>query len=142
MGIGDLQPHRHGARGRVQHRIDKTHHAFKRFIRVSIQFDLRLAADLHQTDVMLEHIGYHPYRGKIGDLVEHFTGHKTHPLHGLLFQYHTVHRRMESQVAAGCPGFGQTLYLLRGNIPVLQAQQAGFGELLHTLSGIAVRIFQ
>jgi hypothetical protein len=51
-------------------------------------------------------------------------------------------RGAEGQRALGCTGFGQRTDLLLGDVPVPEAQQARFGQLLHAAPGFAAGIFQ
>ena len=59
-GVGQLHANRHGARFRLQRRIDIGHLAFEDFFGVGVDLDPGCDAGLDQPDVLLEDVGDHP----------------------------------------------------------------------------------
>ena len=80
---------------------------------------------------LLEDIGQHPDRRRVGDLEQCFAGHEAHALHRLFLGDDAGDRRAEGQRAFGVAVLRQRLDLLFGDVPVLQPLQAGLGKLAH-----------
>jgi hypothetical protein len=130
-GVGQFHPDRHGARLRLERRIDVGHLALEQLVGVGIDPDLRCGTGLDQPDILLEDIGDHPDRGQVGHLVERFAGHEAHALDRLFLGHDSRGRGTEGQGAFRFTGAGQCLDLLVGDVPAAQALQARLGELLH-----------
>ncbi len=66
-------------------------------------------------------------------MVERLAGHEAHALDGFFLGDDAGHRRAESHRPLRLAGFGQGLDLFFRDVPVLQPQQAGIGQLLHAV---------
>ena len=84
MWIRQLHANRNGSRLRFEGRVNIGNCPRKLLIWIGVDPHSGLGTGSNLTDVLLKDIGNHPYRGQIGNLVKHFSRHKTHALNGLL----------------------------------------------------------
>ena len=101
VGIGDVQPHFHGAGCGVEHRVDKKDPPFEGFtgIRLGIKFDRLPKADPFQ--IRFVGIEHHPHLGKIGDGINRRAGIDIHAFGGIAADHHSADRRIDRQMVGG-----------------------------------------
>jgi hypothetical protein len=135
--IAQFDADRNAAGFRLERRIDVADGPLENLLRVGVDLDPGRRTGFYHPDVLLEDVGDHPDRRQIGHLIERFTRHETHALHGLLLGHDAGNRRAEAERAPGVSGTGQGLELLVGDVPVFQAREARRSQLLHAAAGFA-----
>ncbi len=130
-GVGQLDAHARRARARIERRVDEHDLAGEGLVGIGDDAQFRLLAEMHEAELLLEHVGKNPHRGQVGDLEQHLAGHETHALHARLLQHHAARARAIGEQPPRLAFLLQRLQLLVGDFPVAQAPQHAVGEPLH-----------